>query len=62
MSVHRWKKSTYSGSNGDCVEVAVTTGEVAVRDSKAPRDGRLRVSRERWGSFLGAVTSGRYEG
>ncbi|MGW0889740.1 DUF397 domain-containing protein [Saccharopolyspora gloriosae] len=38
------------------------TGEVAVRDSKAPRDGRLRVSRERWGSFLGAVTSGRYEG
>lgn len=61
MNLHRWRKSTCSGSNGDCVEVAVSTGEVAVRDSKAPHVGRLRVPRERWWNFLGAVTSGRYE-
>ncbi|MBZ2409197.1 DUF397 domain-containing protein [Streptomyces sp. L06] len=37
-----WVKSTYSnGSGGDCVEwapsVALATGTVPVRDSKAPR-------------------------
>ncbi|MFF3934689.1 DUF397 domain-containing protein [Streptomyces phaeofaciens] len=32
-----WRKSTHSGESGnDCVEIAVTTHHVHVRDSKQP--------------------------
>ncbi|MGW3294432.1 DUF397 domain-containing protein [Streptomyces xiamenensis] len=32
-----WRKSSYSGGNGNCLEVAqATTGAVPVRDSKQP--------------------------
>jgi hypothetical protein len=37
-----WVKSSYSGnSGGECVEVAVAGGAVAVRDSKVPGGPRL---------------------
>ncbi|MFJ6777431.1 DUF397 domain-containing protein, partial [Kitasatospora sp. NPDC091257] len=33
----RWRKSSHSGGQGACVEIAVPgAGEVAVRDSKDP--------------------------
>jgi hypothetical protein len=31
-----WRKSSFSGDTGNCVEVAVSAGAVAVRDSKNP--------------------------
>jgi uncharacterized protein DUF397 len=31
-----WRKSSFSGANGNCVEFAPTTSGVAVRDSKDP--------------------------
>jgi hypothetical protein len=35
----RWRKSSYSGNGGNCVEVASNlTGIVAVRDSKNQTD------------------------
>jgi len=33
----QWRKSSYSGDNGNCVELsAVSPGSIAIRDSKAP--------------------------
>jgi hypothetical protein len=34
MPSPRWRKSSFSGTTGDCVEVALLAGGVAVRDSK----------------------------
>ncbi len=37
LSSLTWRKSSYSqGGGNQCVEVAVTTGAVAIRDSKDP--------------------------
>lgn len=52
-----WRKSSYSGYNGDCVEVAVLgPGQVGVRDSKAHGSGPiLWLSNAQWSAFLAAV-------
>ncbi|MEV3924814.1 DUF397 domain-containing protein [Actinomadura coerulea] len=42
----RWRKSSYSGSNGgDCVELAEAVDGVAVRDSKDPEGPVLLLTR-----------------
>jgi hypothetical protein len=46
-----WRVSTYTGSEGNCVEVGQTSTEVLVRDSK-DRDGTvLTITDEAWASF-----------
>ncbi|WP_031511016.1 DUF397 domain-containing protein [Streptomyces megasporus] len=49
-----WFKSSHSGSGGgDCVEVAVGSDAVYVRDSKAAGDGPvLRIGRDGWAAFV----------
>lgn len=48
-----YRKSSYSGHNNDCVEVAVTaTGGRAVRDSKDRTRPSLRFTPTQWQSFL----------
>jgi len=42
LSRAAWRKSSHSGANGDCVEVAASPNIVAVRDSKRP-DGAILV-------------------
>lgn len=56
-----WRKSGRSGSNGDCVEVALAGDVTLVRDSKDPGGGRVRVRSARWRSFLHGVKTGRYD-
>jgi hypothetical protein len=46
-----WRKSTYSNSNSNCVEVANQLGLVGVRDSKNPVGPRLAVSASTWRAF-----------
>ncbi|MEU9333951.1 DUF397 domain-containing protein [Streptomyces sp. NPDC048290] len=49
-----FRKSSYSGQQGNCVEVAPTASEGhTVRDSKRPDGPRLTVSRDGWRAFLG---------
>jgi len=53
LSRAEWRKSSYSGQDGNCVEVARNLpGLVAVRDSEEPDGARLVVSRETWRVFL----------
>ena len=46
-----WKKSSYCGYNGECVEVA-SPGRVLVRDSKAPHGPVLSFTPGEWRRFL----------
>ena len=51
----RWRKSSYSGSESDCVEVAFVGDEVATRDSKNPDGPALVFTRAEWATFLNAL-------
>lgn len=53
-----WRKSSNSG-DGDCVEVALRTQLVGVRDTKDHGAGPiLAFSRDAWASFVGGVRTG----
>jgi hypothetical protein len=56
LSRAEWRKSSYSGQSGNCVEVARNLPRlVAVRDSKEPDGTRLMVPQETWRAFLLAL-------
>ncbi|WP_342593523.1 DUF397 domain-containing protein [Streptomyces inhibens] len=55
-----WRKSTYSGKDGNCVEVArLDESAVAVRDSKAPSGPALSFSEQAWTALLSDIDRGR---
>lgn len=54
-----WRKSSYSGANGNCVEFAPFGEElVAVRNSRDPEGAVLFFDRTEIGALLAAVKSG----
>lgn len=54
-----WHKSSCSGQNGNCVEVATNVpGIVAVRDSKHPKGPVLVVTADTWRAFIRQVQAG----
>lgn len=51
-----WRKSSRSGNQGDCVEVAGNLpGVVAVRDSKDPHGPTLTFDASAWQTFVRAT-------
>jgi hypothetical protein len=46
-----WRKSSFSGVNTNCVEVATAGERVGLRDSKNPRN-EVSVSGEAWRALL----------
>ncbi len=51
-----WVKSSYSGSEANCVEVAsLPEGGQAIRDSKDANGPVLRFSAEDWRQFTGSL-------
>ncbi|WP_431776030.1 DUF397 domain-containing protein [Streptomyces cucumeris] len=54
----RWRKSSYSSDQGQCVEIAETSNhQVAVRDSKNPHGPTLLVSATAFADFVSAAAA-----
>ena len=58
-----WIKSSFSFSNGNCIEVAsLNGGAVGVRDSRNAEGLVLRFTQSVWHAFLGGVRDGELGG
>ncbi|MER6091179.1 DUF397 domain-containing protein [Streptomyces bluensis] len=54
----QWFKSSYSSDEGgNCIEVALQSFTVHIRDSKTPTTPHLTVTPTAWTAFLGSVTT-----
>lgn len=55
----RWRKSSYSGGEGNCVEVVLRQNtRIGVRDSTQPDGAALGFHTHEWAALLGHVRVG----
>ena len=61
-----WRKSSYSGGAGNCVEIAGDVsglpGTVGVRDSRNPAGPVLLLTPRTWRAFVAGVKNGEFDG
>jgi hypothetical protein len=55
-----WHKSSASGGNG-CVEVAINSAVVGVRDTKDREGPVLRFTPAEWDAFVAGVRNGEFD-
>lgn len=60
LSGARWRTSSHSTDQANCVAVARTGAVVAMRDSKEPGGGVLTFSPAAWTAFTTAIRRGRF--
>ncbi|CAM5289693.1 DUF397 domain-containing protein [Kitasatospora aureofaciens] len=61
LSGANWRKSSFSGETGACVEVADGfPGLLPVRDSKDPQGPCLLFTPDAWTAFITAVRAGEF--
>ncbi|WP_454193991.1 DUF397 domain-containing protein [Nocardia sp. Marseille-Q1738] len=61
LSAARWFKSTHSGADQECVEVAFLDGDmIGVRDSKNPTGPALMFTPSEWDAFTAGMTDGEF--
>ncbi|WP_433871008.1 DUF397 domain-containing protein [Saccharopolyspora sp. CA-218241] len=58
----RWRTSSYSGNQTNCVEVGRVGDGAAVRDTKDRGAGYFTATGAQWSAFVDAVKAGRYDG
>jgi Domain of unknown function (DUF397) len=56
-----WLKAHSSTANGQCVEVASATGNIAIRDSKDPDGPILVYTRSEFRAFLDGARNGEFD-
>ncbi|MFB4316341.1 DUF397 domain-containing protein [Actinomadura sp. 21ATH] len=56
-----WRRSSYSTSGENCVEVAALLDHLGVRDSKDPDGPKLVFSAMAWQNFRSQVKAGAYD-
>jgi hypothetical protein len=62
MEQAKWIRSTFSFSNGNCVEVAeLPDGMIAIRDSKQPDGPVLKFTAAEWRAFIEGVQLGEFD-
>ncbi|GAA3931914.1 hypothetical protein GCM10023085_11550 [Actinomadura viridis] len=61
MSCATWRRSSRSGQNGNCVEIAQVAGIVAVRDSQNVDASPILLPPAGWRALLANVHAGQYD-
>ena len=56
-----WRKSSYSGTEGACVEVRRTAETVQVRDAKQRTRATLEFTSDSWNTFVSGVLVGEFD-
>jgi hypothetical protein len=58
----RWRKSSYSGTTGDCVEITdLRNDTTAVRNSKHTAAGSLVFPSSNMGAFIAGCRAGEFD-
>ncbi|MCP2323549.1 hypothetical protein HDA40_002056 [Hamadaea flava] len=56
-----WRKSSRSQGGANCVEVATTTDQIAIRDSKNPDGPTLTFQAQTWRDFVAGIQAGEFD-
>jgi hypothetical protein len=63
MTELQWRKSSYSGDNGACIEIAeIPTNAVKVRDTKDTDGPQLDFTSPAWLGFIADVRTDHFNG
>ena len=58
----QWRKSSYSGNTGNCVEVSGLGPAIAIRDSKNPAGPALAFRPSAWRRFTKDFNGSQHDG